>query len=127
MGQKLRIARNLVVYKVSTKHSAILVKGAVPGGEGAWVEVRDCAYKPHTIAPPFPTYFARIGEEPEVLEATLPAPAEWGEVDWGSMEEAMRTVTEPWPADTEESEAEERASLDSDKLKVSVCVYVCGV
>jgi large subunit ribosomal protein L3 len=43
LGDERVTTQNLVVVKTDAKRGLIFIKGAVPGAEGSWVEVRDAA------------------------------------------------------------------------------------
>eukprot|EP00128_Syssomonas_multiformis_P003837 Colp12_sorted_trinity150504_noHs@27707 len=73
MGNVRRTTLSLQVFRINTKHDLIFVKGAVPGCDGAFIEVTDARRKPFTTAnpPPFPTMLDTT-DLPE--EITAPGP-----------------------------------------------------
>ena len=51
MGQDNVTTLNLTVFRVDVERGLILIKGAVPGTEGAWVKIRDAVKKRRPAAP----------------------------------------------------------------------------
>ncbi len=51
-GQERRTIQNLEIVRTDVERGLILVRGAIPGGQGSWVEVRDAVKKAiHADAP----------------------------------------------------------------------------
>ena len=63
MGAKQRTVLNLEVFGVDEERGLILIKGAVPGAEGAWVRVRDAVKKAAPKDAPFPAGLVTAGAE----------------------------------------------------------------
>ncbi|HEX2528597.1 MAG TPA: 50S ribosomal protein L3 [Geminicoccus sp.] len=63
MGAKQRTVLNLEVFGVDEERGLILVKGAVPGAEGAWVRVRDAVKKAMPKEAPYPAGLLAVGAE----------------------------------------------------------------
>jgi large subunit ribosomal protein L3 len=63
MGAKQRTVLNLEVFGVDEERGLILVKGAVPGAEGAWVRVRDAVKKATPKEAPYPAGLLAAGAE----------------------------------------------------------------
>ena len=53
-GNSRATVQNLEVVRTDSEHGFIMVKGAVPGARGGWVEVRDAVKKPVPDRPAFP-------------------------------------------------------------------------
>lgn len=81
MGGVRATVQNLEVVKTDPDQGILMVRGAVPGASGGWVEVRDARKKPAPDLPPSPPQ-AETGEpaiEPEAtaeVEAVAPDAAE---------------------------------------------------
>lgn len=70
-GQARRTVQNITVVRTDVERGLILVKGAIPGAEGSWVEVRDAVKKArHPDAPEAGSYRA-----PSATPAAAPADA----------------------------------------------------
>lgn len=75
-GQERRTVQNITVVRTDTERGLILVKGAIPGAEGTWVEVRDAVKKArHEDAPAegsfrAPTKTDAPSEAPAKIEGT---------------------------------------------------------
>ena len=63
MGARQRTVLNLEVFGVDEERGLILVKGAVPGSEGAWVRVRDAVKKATPKDAPYPAGVLAAGAE----------------------------------------------------------------
>jgi large subunit ribosomal protein L3 len=63
MGAKQRTVLNLEVFGVDEERGLILVKGAVPGAEGAWVRIRDAVKKAMPKDAPYPAGVLAAGAE----------------------------------------------------------------
>jgi len=57
LGQERVTTQNLEVVRVDAERGLIFVKGAVPGAENGWVEVRDARKAPRPEAAPVPAAF----------------------------------------------------------------------
>jgi large subunit ribosomal protein L3 len=53
--------QNLEVVRVDAERGLVLVKGAVPGAEGSWVEVRDAVKRPLPATAPRPAAVIAVG------------------------------------------------------------------
>ena len=51
-GQERRTVQNLEIVRTDTERGLILVRGAIPGHDGAWVEVRDAVKRARPDAAP---------------------------------------------------------------------------
>jgi large subunit ribosomal protein L3 len=67
MGAERVTVQNLSVVRTDLEQGLILVRGAVPGSKGGWVEVIDAVKTAVPEDVPFPASL-RVGEAPEVLE-----------------------------------------------------------
>jgi large subunit ribosomal protein L3 len=78
LGQETVTTLNLTIWKVDAERGLLLVKGAVPGGEGSYVKVRDAIKAAAPADLPRPGAFRRAGEEaaPKAVEAEAEAPVE---------------------------------------------------
>jgi large subunit ribosomal protein L3 len=63
MGARQRTVLNLEVFGIDEERGLILVKGAVPGAEGAWVRVRDAVKKGAPQNAPYPAGILAAGAE----------------------------------------------------------------
>lgn len=72
MGNERVTTQNLEVVGVDLEDGLILVKGAVPGANSAWVLIRDAVKKPLPKDVPFP---AGLKEEPKAEEEQKPEEA----------------------------------------------------
>lgn len=69
--------QNLVVVRTDVERGLILVRGAVPGAEGSWVEIRDAVKVPAPAGLPKPAAFRKPGDLKIVqADADVAAPAE---------------------------------------------------
>src|SRR5881394_2389692 len=73
LGQETVTTLNVTVWRVDVERGLILVKGAVPGTEGAYVRVRDAVKAKAPEGLPFPGAFRKNGEVPAAKDE---APAE---------------------------------------------------
>ena len=76
LGQDRRTTLNLTVFRVDPERGLIMIRGAVPGTEGTWVQIRDAIKKPLPKDAPKPGAF-RTGKEeaaPAAGEAEAAAP-----------------------------------------------------
>lgn len=65
-GQERRTVQNLEIVRTDVERGLILVKGAIPGGDGSWVEVRDAVKKAiHADAPAAGSFRAPVAASPE--------------------------------------------------------------
>jgi large subunit ribosomal protein L3 len=64
MGARRVTVQNLEIVGVDVDHSLLLVKGAVPGAKGTFVQVRDAVKRAVPKEAPFP---AGLGDAPEVV------------------------------------------------------------
>jgi len=65
MGDRRVTTSNLRIVSVDAERGLILVRGAVPGAEGAWVVVEDALKRPMPKDVPFPGALRRGGEAAE--------------------------------------------------------------
>jgi large subunit ribosomal protein L3 len=69
--------QNLQVVGVDPESRLIMVKGAVPGAKGGYVEIRDAVKVKHAQELPFPAaLLSKAQAEADVVEAPVEAPAE---------------------------------------------------
>ncbi len=102
MGDVRVTAQNLEIVQVDDTRGLILVKGAVPGPKGGWVEVRDAVKKVRPEGAPYPAGLASEPEPEPVVE--VPAGAE-GSVEADASTEAPAEVAADAPSDTPEVES----------------------
>ncbi len=62
MGNRRVTVQNLEVFGVDPERGLILVKGAVPGPKGGWVQVRDAVKRALPKEAPFPAAVVQAGE-----------------------------------------------------------------
>ena len=73
LGQDNRTTQNITVWRVDVERGLILVKGAVPGAEGSYVQVRDAVKRPPKDAPkPGAIRKAQADAAPAAAEAEAP-------------------------------------------------------
>ena len=75
LGQDNRTTQNITVWRVDVERGLILVKGAVPGAEGSYVQVRDAIKKALPKDAPKPGGIRKAQVETPA-EAEVEAPAE---------------------------------------------------
>ena len=75
MGAKRVTVQNLKVVAVDVAKGLIMVKGAVPGSENAWVRVTDAVKKTASVQLPMPAGLKKV-DEPVAVKAEEAAPAE---------------------------------------------------
>ena len=75
MGSTNVTTLNLTVFRVDVERGLILIKGAVPGTEGAWVKIRDAVKQPAPTDAPRPGGIKASAK----AEAAAPAEAEGGQ------------------------------------------------
>jgi large subunit ribosomal protein L3 len=76
MGARTVTTQNLTVVRVDPVRDLILVKGAVPGAEGAWVYVRDSVKEKRPDGAPYPAGLKQAqaaAAAPATAEADAPA------------------------------------------------------
>jgi large subunit ribosomal protein L3 len=73
LGQENVTTLNITVWKVDAERGLILVKGAVPGSEGAFVKIRDAIKGALPEGAPKPGGFRKAGEAPVAAAAAEPA------------------------------------------------------
>ena len=79
LGQDNRTTQNITVWRVDVERGLILVKGAVPGAEGSYVQVRDAIKKALPKDAPKPGGVRKAQGEAAPAEAQAEAPAETNE------------------------------------------------
>jgi len=62
-GAERRTVQNLEVVRTDVERGLVLVRGAVPGHEGAWVEVRDAVKRPRPDEAPAEGSFRAAGND----------------------------------------------------------------
>jgi len=72
LGDETVTVMNLKVVSVDEARGLILLKGAVPGGEGAWVRIRDAVKRKQPDGLPFPAGI-KAAAAPEAPAAEAPA------------------------------------------------------
>jgi large subunit ribosomal protein L3 len=75
MGQDNVTTLNLTVFRVDVERGLILIKGAVPGAEGAYVKIRDAVKKAAPADLPKPGAYRKPGAVAEADPAEVEAPA----------------------------------------------------
>jgi len=104
MGQTRVTAQNLEIVSTDVERGLILVKGAIPGSKGGWVQLRDAVKKPLPDGVPLPGAFrtapAVLGAPEDAQPAEDAAPAE-----------------ETAPADETAAEAPADAAADAAESK----------
>ncbi|MCW5725323.1 MAG: 50S ribosomal protein L3 [Maricaulaceae bacterium] len=75
LGVERVTTQNIEVVRVDAERGLILVRGAVPGSEGGWVEVRDAVKGAGAEGLPFPGAFRAPGEEAAPKDLGTPEPA----------------------------------------------------
>ena len=60
MGSERVTTQNLVVVRTDVERGLILVRGAIPGSKGGWVEVRDAVKRPLPKEAPKPGAFRKV-------------------------------------------------------------------
>ncbi|VAV90617.1 LSU ribosomal protein L3p (L3e) [hydrothermal vent metagenome] len=75
MGAKRRTQQNLEVVRIDETRNLVLVKGAIPGSKGMWVEVRD-AVKGTGMDVPTPGVVREVKAEQAAVETPVETPAE---------------------------------------------------
>jgi large subunit ribosomal protein L3 len=73
LGQETVTTLNLTVWRVDVARGLILVRGAVPGTEGAFVRIRDAVKSPLPAEAPKPGAFKGAGAPAEEAVAETPA------------------------------------------------------
>lgn len=69
MGQVRVTTQNLEVVSTDPERGLILVKGAIPGAKGGWVQLRDAVKKPLPEGVPMPGAFVVAGNENTAAQA----------------------------------------------------------
>jgi len=90
LGSETVTTLNVTVWRVDVERGLILVKGAVPGTEGAYVKVRDAVKSALPTDAPKPGAFRKSGE-PTPVQAAAETPAEEPAVTEAPAEEAQAT------------------------------------
>jgi large subunit ribosomal protein L3 len=82
LGQETVTTLNLTVFRVDVERGLILIKGAVPGTEGAYVKIRDAVKRALPADAPKPGAFRKAGEAAAVVveEPAADAPDAGSEV-----------------------------------------------
>jgi large subunit ribosomal protein L3 len=76
LGQETVTTLNLTVWRVDAERGLILVRGAVPGAEGAFVKIRDAVKSALPADAPKPGAFRTAGQPAAAVEAAAPVEAE---------------------------------------------------
>jgi large subunit ribosomal protein L3 len=81
MGATRVTTQNLEIARVDVDRGLVLVKGAIPGSAGGWVELRDAVKGIEGVDVPMPGKFRTLAElnAPAAAEAPAPAAAADGE------------------------------------------------
>jgi len=79
LGQDNRTTQNITVWRVDVERGLILVKGAVPGAEGSYVQVRDAIKKALPKDAPRPGGIRKAQAEAAAAPAEAEAPVETNE------------------------------------------------
>ena len=75
LGQETVTTLNLTIWRVDAERGLILVKGAVPGGEGSYVKIRDAVKAKAPADLPRPGAFRKAGQA-DAAPAAAETPAE---------------------------------------------------
>ena len=73
MGARRITTQNLEIVRVDVEGGLVLVKGAVPGSKGSWVELRDAIKGTKAADLPMPGSFKAAGAKPAAKEDAAPA------------------------------------------------------
>ena len=79
LGQDNRTTQNITVWRVDVERGLILVKGAVPGAEGSYVQLRDAIKKALPSEAPKPGGIKKAQAEAAPAPAEVEAPVETNE------------------------------------------------
>ncbi len=109
MGARTVTKQNLEVVAVDAEEGFVLIKGAVPGGNGGWVTITDAVKKPAQENLPFPAGVRGTTKAEEVTEEV--ASAEQAEEP---KSEAQAVASE---AKAEEKKVEEVAVVENAEAK----------
>ncbi len=80
LGQDRRTTLNLTVFRVDPDRGLIMIRGAVPGTEGSWIQIRDAIKRPLPKDAPKPGAF-RTGKSDEAPAGEADAAAPEAEVE----------------------------------------------
>jgi len=72
MGAKRITTQNLEIVRVDAEEGLVLVRGAVPGSKGSWVEVRDAVKGTKASDLPMPGAFKAAGAKPAAKKDDAP-------------------------------------------------------
>ena len=72
-GSARRTVQNLEIVRTDTDRGLILVKGAIPGHDGSWVELRDAVKTARPDEAPAPGAYSAPEKAPEKKEAPAPS------------------------------------------------------
>jgi large subunit ribosomal protein L3 len=72
LGQELVTTLNLTVWRVDVERGLIMIKGAVPGPDGAFVKIRDALKRAAPADLPKPGAFRKPGASAEAVAADTP-------------------------------------------------------
>jgi large subunit ribosomal protein L3 len=75
-GQETVTTLNLTIWRIDAERGLILVRGAVPGAEGAYVKVRDAVKSALPAEAPKPGAFKKAGAAPAAAAEPAETPAE---------------------------------------------------
>jgi large subunit ribosomal protein L3 len=73
LGQERVTTLNLTVFRVDVERGLIMLRGAVPGGEGSYVRIRDAVKRAAPSDLPKPGAFKKNGADPAPAVAEAPA------------------------------------------------------
>ena len=73
LGQEVVTQQNLTIVRVDAERGLILIKGAVPGHDGAYVKVSDAIKKARPSDAPFPGAVKSAAAQPASTPAEAPA------------------------------------------------------
>ncbi len=76
MGAERVTTQNLQIVRTDPERGLILVRGAVPGAKGGWIQIRDAVKKALPEGVPFPGSFINPGSNGEAAAAEEPASAD---------------------------------------------------
>ena len=112
MGARTVTKQNLEVVAVDAEEGFVLVKGAVPGGNGGWVTIADAIKKHNVEGLPFPATLRSAAKKEEDNQENAPEVAA-EEAPTVEAPEVVAAKAEEAPAATEEQTTEQPVADDA--------------
>ncbi len=112
MGAERVTVQNLTIADIDVEENVILVKGAVPGHDGAWVLLKDAIKRPMPEDAPYPAKLKEAATEPDEApseEAADEAPAKEASAEETPAETAAEEAAAVEPAEEAQAEPEPQA------------------